>query len=99
MVSPIYTGGPVVRSKLATDATEPGKTGQRRVGEGHIWAVSDSVNAFLQFYCAGFPSLPRLTLNGHLSRAFNRLTHACPPPTRGRAADRTALNQILSGRR
>jgi hypothetical protein len=48
--SPIYTGGPVVRSELATDATGAGKTGSAASVSGHIWAVLDSVNAFLQFY-------------------------------------------------
>ena len=31
--SPIYTGGPVIRSILATDAIGAGKTRQRRFGE------------------------------------------------------------------
>ena len=35
---------------LATVASGAGRNRQRRVGEGHIWAASDSVNAFLQFY-------------------------------------------------
>ena len=42
--SPIYTGGPVVRSVLATDATGAGKTGSAASVKGHIWTVSDSVN-------------------------------------------------------
>jgi len=35
---------------LATNVGGAGKNRQRRVGEGRIWATSDSVNAFLQFY-------------------------------------------------
>ena len=42
--SPIYTGGPVIHSVLATDANRAGKIRQRRVGEGHIWGGLDSVN-------------------------------------------------------
>jgi hypothetical protein len=35
---------------LATGRCGGGGSRQRRVGEGHIWATSDSVNGFLQFY-------------------------------------------------
>ena len=35
---------------LATGRCGGGGSRQRRVGEGHIWAASDSVNGFLQFY-------------------------------------------------
>ena len=35
---------------LATVAIVPVKDRQRRVGGGHLGALSDSVNAFLQFY-------------------------------------------------
>ncbi|WP_143736907.1 hypothetical protein [Erythrobacter tepidarius] len=38
---------------LATERCGGGENRQRRVGEGHIWGVSDSVNAFLQFYFTG----------------------------------------------
>ena len=50
--SPICTGGPVVRSELATDTTGAGKTGSAASVRGHIWTASDSVNGFLQFCCA-----------------------------------------------
>ena len=49
--SPIYTGGPVVRSVLATEEVGAGKTGSTASVSGHICAVLDSVNAFLQFCC------------------------------------------------
>src|SRR5688500_6020577 len=49
--SPIYTGGPVVRSVLATEATGAGKTGSTALVRGHIWSVSGRVNAFLHFCC------------------------------------------------
>jgi hypothetical protein len=35
---------------LATERSGGGQNRQRRVGEGHICAASDSVNGFLQFY-------------------------------------------------
>jgi hypothetical protein len=35
---------------LATERCGGGGSRQRRVGEGHIWVASDSVNGFLQFY-------------------------------------------------
>jgi hypothetical protein len=38
---------------LATGRCGGGGSRQRRVGEGHIWATSDSVNGFLQFYFNG----------------------------------------------
>ena len=51
--SPIYTGGPAVRSVLATDTNRARKIRQRRVGEGHIWAVSDSVNRLFAILLRG----------------------------------------------
>ena len=50
--SPIYTGGPVVRSVLATEAAGAGETGSTASVRGHIWRVFGRVNAFLQFCCA-----------------------------------------------
>ena len=41
------TGYPIV---LATERSGGGENRQRRVGERHICAASDSVNGFLQFY-------------------------------------------------
>ncbi|WP_324826685.1 hypothetical protein [Qipengyuania zhejiangensis] len=38
---------------MATDAVGGGSR-QRRVGEGHLGVGRDSVNGFLQFYCAFF---------------------------------------------
>ncbi len=52
-VPPIYTGGTGCLSMLATEAVGGGSR-QRRVGEGHLGVVPDSVNAFLQFYFVFF---------------------------------------------
>ena len=52
-VPPIYTGGTGCLSMLATDAVGGGSR-QRRVGEGHLGVVLDSVNGFLQFYFVFF---------------------------------------------
>ena len=51
--SPIYTGGPVVRSMLATEAMEPVETGITASVRGHIWAAVSRVNSLLQFYFKG----------------------------------------------
>jgi hypothetical protein len=58
--SPIYTGGPVVRLMLATEAMEPVETGSTASVRGHIWVAVSRVNSLLQFYfkeagTRGFP--------------------------------------------
>ena len=42
--SPIYTGGPVIRSYWRPMRMEPGKPGSAASVTGHIWGGLDSVN-------------------------------------------------------
>jgi len=64
---------------LATEATGAGKTVSTASVSGHICAVLDSVNGFLQFYCVPLPTPQKSAI----SNVVSARNHSTGAPNRG----------------